>query len=167
MILEEVMKEYNLRKIFEQIVNISKDIAPFTVERLWEWTKFDGINKHLNNSLIIHKYSGVPIGGRKELLNNQNIKGKYLLFEFIGHLPEFDIKQYNKFEEIIETIISSQGILNPFTTLEIPIINGEAKDILFALKYQEKYEEEYFKNELEKETIEKIKTEIVEKCKEK
>jgi hypothetical protein len=51
--------------------------------------------------------------------------------------------------------------LNSFTTLEIPIINGEAKDILFALKYQEKFS----KNELGKGVIEKIKSKIVKKCK--
>jgi hypothetical protein len=157
------LEEYNLRQIFEQIISVSKDIVTFTVEELWEWVKFDDTNKYLNDSLSIHKYSGVPIEGRKELLNNQNVEGNYLLFELIEHLPEFDIKKYNNLEEIIETIISPKGILNPFTTLEIPIINGEAKDILFALKYQEKY----FKNELEKGVIEKIKSEIVKKCKQK
>jgi hypothetical protein len=157
------LEEYKLRQIFEQIINISKDIAAFTVEELWEWTKFDGINKHLNNSLSIHKYSGVPIEGRKEPLNNQNIKGDYLIFDLIGHLPEFDIKQYNNFEDIIETIVSHNGILNSFTTLEIPIINGKAKDILFALKYQEKC----FKNELKKEALEKIRNEMMKICKQK
>ncbi|MDR1147958.1 MAG: hypothetical protein LBK66_04940, partial [Spirochaetaceae bacterium] len=152
------MEEYNLRKIFEQIINISQNIEPFTVEELWKWTKFINTNEYLNNSLVIHKHSGVPIEGRKEKLNLQNIKGKYLLFDFIGHLPEMEIKQYNNFEELIESIISVNGILNPFTTLQIPIINGEAKNILFVLKYKTEIS---FENKLEKETMEEIKNEII------
>jgi hypothetical protein len=116
------LEEYNLGKIFGEIINISKDIEDFTISELWKWTKFDGINKYLNNSLVIHEHSGVPIEGRKELYNNQNIKGQYLLFDFIGHLPEFDIKQHNNFDELIKAIISDNGILNQFTVLQILLL---------------------------------------------
>jgi hypothetical protein len=115
----------------------------------------------LNNSLGIHEYSGVPTTGRKELLNDEKIKGRFLSFDCIGHLPEYDIKHYNGFEELIETIISGSGILNPFVTLQIPIINGIAKDMLFVLKYKN---ETSFANKLEKETIEKIRDEIIKIC---
>ena len=155
------MKKYNLRQIFEQIINVSESIETFSVEELWQWTKFGGVNEHLNSSLIIHKPSGVPIEGRMELFDNQNIEGNYLLFDFIEHLPEFDIEQYESFEKLMKAIISPSGILNPFTTLQIPIINGVAKDILFALKYKD---EVSFENKLEKETIEKIKNEIIKIC---
>jgi hypothetical protein len=156
------VEEYNLRQIFEQILSISKDIEEFTMEELWKWAKFYGTNKHLNNLFVMHEQSGVPIEGRKEIFNEQSIKGQYLLFDFIGHLPEFDIKQYNSFEELIETIVSINGILNRFTTLQIPIINGEAKDILFVLKYKNKTS---FENNIEEEAIEKIRNEIIKICK--
>jgi hypothetical protein len=158
------LEEYNLRQIFEQIINISQNIESFTIEELWKWTKFDNVNEHLNNSLVIHESSGVPIEGRKEKLNIQTIKGKYLLFDFVGHLPETDIKQYNDFEGLIEKIISASGILNSFTTLQIPIVNGEAKNILFVLKYKD---ETSFENKMEKGTMEKIKNKIIKICKEK
>jgi hypothetical protein len=158
---EKQLKEYNLRKIFEQIIDMSLNIEPFTIEELWKWTKFDNANEYLNNSLVIHEYSGVPIEGRKEKLSSQNIKGEYLLFDFIGHLPEMAIRQYNNFEEMIDSIISDSGILNPFTTLQIPIINGEAKNILFALNYKT---ETSFKTELRKEIMRKIKNEIIKIC---
>ena len=38
------LEEYSLRQIFRQIVNICGKIETFSVEGLWEWTKFDGIN---------------------------------------------------------------------------------------------------------------------------
>ena len=156
------MEEYNLKQIFEQIINISKDIEEFTIAELWKWTKFDGINKHLNISLVIHEHSGVPIEGRREIFDDQNIKGQYLLFDFIGHLPEFDIKQYNNFEELIKTIVSDNGILNQFTSLQIPIINGRAKNMLFVLKYKNKTS---FENNIENEMMEKIRNEIINICK--
>lgn len=165
------MEEYDLRHIFEQIINIFfsfNDALPqkaeetYTVEYLWKWTKFDSVNEHLNNSLGIHKYSGVPVTGRKELLNDEKVKGGFLSFDYIGHLPEYDIKQYNSFEELINAVISGAGILNPFVTLQIPIIHGIAKDILFVLKYKD---EASFENKLEKETIEKITDEIIKICK--
>ena len=155
------MGEYYLRELFEEIVNISRDIETFTVEELWKWTKFDSINKCLNNSLGIHKYSGVPVEGRKELLKDQRIKGDYLLFDFIGHLPEFDLKQYNNFECLIENIIGENGILNSFTTIQIPIINGKCKNILSVLKYKD---ETSFRSEYENKIIEKINNEIREIC---
>ena len=155
------LEEYSLRQIFRQIVNICEKIETFSVEELWKWTKFDGINEYLNNSLVIHEYSGVPIKGRIELLDNQSIKGNYLLFDFVGHLPEYDIRLYSNFDELIETIISDGGILNQFTTIQIPIINGIAKNILFVSKYKN---ETSFENELEKETIEKLKNEIIKIC---
>jgi hypothetical protein len=156
------LEEYNLKKIFEQIINISQNIETFTIEELWKWTKFDNINEHLNDSLVIHEHSGVPIEYRKEKLNSQNIKGKYLLFDFIGHLPEIDIRQYNDFEELIDAIISPKGILNLFTTLQIPIIDGEAKNILSTLKYKTEIS---FGNEMGQETMKKIKDEIIKICK--
>ena len=155
------MGEYYLRELFKEIINISKDIETFTVEELWKWTKFDRRNECLNNSLGIHKYSGVPVEGRKELLKDQRINGNYLLFDFIGHLPEFDIKQYNNFEELIENIIGENGILNPFTTIQIPIINGRCKNILSVLKYKD---ETSFRNVYENKIIEKMKNEIRETC---
>ena len=115
----------------------------------------------MNNSLVIHEYSGVPIKGRMELLDNQNIKGNYLLFDFAAHLPEYNIKLYNNFDELIETIISDDGILNQFTTIQIPIINGIAKNILFVLKHKNGTS---FDNELKKETREKIRNEIIKIC---
>jgi hypothetical protein len=104
----------------------------------------------------------VIIDGRKKPLNNEIIKGNFLLFDFIGHIPEYSIKQYNNFEELIEIIISKSGILNQFTTLQIPIINGKARNILFALKYKD---ETSFENKLEYETIEKLRNEIIKICK--
>jgi hypothetical protein len=160
--LDEQLEEYNIRQIFEQIINISQNIEPFTVEELWEWTKFDNINEYLNNSLVVHEYSGVPIEGRKEKINFQKIKGKYLVFDYIGHLPEMDIKLYDDFGELIKSIISVSGILNPFTTLQVPIINGEAKNILFTLKYKTKTS---FENRLGKDTMEEIKNKVVKICK--
>jgi hypothetical protein len=155
------MEKYNLREIFEQIINISQNIETFTVKELWKWTKFDGINEYLNKTLNIHKYSDVAIGGREELLDNHAIAGNYLLFDYIGHVPEFAIRQYNNFEDLIENIIGKNGILNPFTSLQVPIINGECKNILFTLKYKN---EKSFENKLEKETIEIIKSEIIKIC---
>jgi hypothetical protein len=141
------MEQYNLKQLFEQIIIISRDIETFTVEESWKWTKFDGTNEYLNKTLNIHKASGVAIGDRVEPLNNQFVTGDYLLFDYIGHLPEFAIRQYNNFEELIENIIGENGILNTFTTLQIPIINGKCKDILFTLKYKN---ETLFENKLEK-----------------
>jgi hypothetical protein len=155
------MKKYDLRQIFEQIINISQNIETFAVEELWEWTKFDGTNEYLNETLNIHEYSGVPIGCRDSLLNNQLIEGDYLLFDYIGHLPEFAIRQFKDFEIMIKKIIGGGGILNSFTTLQIPIINGQCRDISFALKYKN---EKTFENKLEKITIERIKHEIIKIC---
>ena len=155
------MKEYNLKHVFEQIVKISRRTESFSIEHLWKWTKFNGINEHLNKLLVLHEYSGVPIKGRNEFLDNQNVKGNFLLFDFIGHLPEYNIKQYDNFKELVEVIISNSGILNGFTNLQIPIINGIAKDILFALEYKDKTS---FKTKLDNETMEKIKQKIVTIC---
>ena len=156
------MEEYNLKQIFEQIIIISEKIEKFSIDELWEWTKFDGVNEHLNESLILHKYSNSPIKGRTELLpNNQNIKGNYLSFEFVPHSPEYEIRQYNNFDELMEYINSRAGILNNFVKLQIPIINGVAKDILFALEYKD---ETTFEDKLDKETKEKIKRKIISIC---
>jgi len=156
------MKKYNLRELFEEIINISQDVETFTVEELWEWTKFDGINEHLNKTLNIHEYSGVPINGREELLNNtQTIVGNYLLFDDIGHLPELAIREYNSFEDLLGKIIGKSGIMNSFTTLQVPILKGKCKDILFALKYKN---ETSFENKLENKIIEKINSEIIKIC---
>jgi hypothetical protein len=153
--------EYNLRKLFEQIKSISKNREEFTVEELWKWTKFDGSNEYLNEKLKIHEYSGVPIIGRNEILNDQIILGDYLLFDYIGHLPQFSIKQYRDFENLLEAIISQDGILNNFTTLQMPIIKGKAKNILFSLEYKNKIS---FENILDDETIEKIRGKIIKIC---
>jgi hypothetical protein len=155
------VEKYYLRQLFEQIINVSQNIETFTVEELWKWIKFDGINEYLNKTLNIHKNSGVAIEGREEPLNNQFIVGNYLLFDYIGHLPEFAIKQYNNFEDLIENIIGENGILNSFTTLQIPIINGNCKDILFVLKNKD---ETSFENKLEDKTTEKMKYEIIKAC---
>jgi hypothetical protein len=155
------MKKYDLRRLFEQIINISHSIEIFTVEDLWKWTKFDGTNEYLNKTLNMHKNSGVVIGGREERLNNQIIAGNYLLFDYIEHLPEFTIRQYNNFEDLVEEIIGKGGILNPFTSLQIPIINGQCKDVLFALKYKNEIS---FENKLENRIIENIKYAIIKKC---
>jgi hypothetical protein len=142
------MEEYNLKQLLEQIVNLSENVETFTVKELWEWTLFDGENIYLNDSLKIHKYSGAVIEGRKsELSNNQIIKGNYLLFDYVGHIPGFSIKQYESLDNMIDAIISPAGILNSFTTLQIPIINGNGKDISFILNYKDKA----FGNKLAKE----------------
>jgi hypothetical protein len=155
------MEKHSLREIFEQIINISQNIETFTVQELWKWTKFDGVNEYLNKTLNIHEYSDVAIDGRKELLENHTIAGNYLLFDYIGHLPEFAIRQYNNFEDLIENIIGGNGILNPFTSLQIPIVNGKCKNILFTLKYKN---EQSFENKLRNKTIEIIKSEIIKIC---
>jgi hypothetical protein len=157
------LKEYYLRQLFEQVIKVSKEIETFTVKELWEWTKFDNINSHLNNSLVLHEFSGAPVKNRKEALADQSIKGDFLLFEFVEHLPEYSIRQCADFEELIDTVFSHGGILNPFTTLQIPIIKGVAKDILFILKYTDKTT---FGQEFEKETIENIKNETIKICQE-
>jgi hypothetical protein len=159
--VNKFMEKYNLRQLFEQIIDISQKIETFTVEELWKWTKFDGINIYLNKTLKLHKYSGTAIDGRKESLNNQIITGDYLLFDYIEHLPEFTIRQYNNFEDLIENIIGERGILNQFTTLQIPIIKGKCKDILFTLKYKN---ETSFGNKLETKIIKKIRSEIIKIC---
>jgi hypothetical protein len=153
--------EYNLKTLFEQIISISKNTEEFTVEELWKWTKFDGSNEFLNKTLKIHEYSCVPIVGRNEILNDQIILGDYLLFNYIGHLPQFSIKQYRDFENLLEAIISQGGILNNFTTLQIPIIKGKAKNILFALEYKNEIS---FENILDDKTIEKIRRKIIKIC---
>jgi hypothetical protein len=156
------VSKYNLKHLFEQVVNVSQNIEVFTVNELWKWTKFCGSNEYLNKTLNIHEESGVPIAGRKEILSEQIIVGDYLLFDYIEHLPQFSLKQCDNFDELIETIISESGILNTFTTLQMPIINGKAKNILFTLEYKN---DKLSENKLEKETLEKIKDEIIRICK--
>ena len=149
-------KTYNLEQIFREIIKISEKIEPFTIEKLWEWTKFGGINEHLNHSLTIHEYSGVPTEGRKTPLHGQRIAGEFLLFDYIAHSPQFSILHYNDFDELVNVIISDGGILNPFTTLQVPIIGGVAADILFSLQYKS----DSFAEELDENAAKIIKTEL-------
>jgi hypothetical protein len=48
--IEGFCDKYNLKKIFEQITNISQNIEKFTINELWKWTKFDGSNELLDLS---------------------------------------------------------------------------------------------------------------------
>ncbi|MCL1994163.1 MAG: hypothetical protein FWG66_14560 [Spirochaetes bacterium] len=156
------LEEHNLRQVFEQIAKLCEKTDPYIdVGYLWEWTKFDGTNEHHNTSLVIHEPSGVPVEGRPGLLGEQTVKGNYLLFDYIGHLPECRVAQCGDLGELIEQIMSEGGILNPFTTTQVPVINGIAKDITFVLEYKDKIS---FDTVLDKETTDKIRGEIVKIC---
>jgi hypothetical protein len=131
------MEKYNLKSIFQQIVEVTNNIEKFTIEELWKWTVFDNENEDLNNLLQIHIPSGVATCERKNLLpESKTIMGDYLLFEYIAHQPSFSIRQFNDVGKLAQTILSDSGILNPFTTIQLPIVKGQLKNILAILKHK-------------------------------
>ncbi|WP_378174013.1 hypothetical protein [Aquimarina sp. SS2-1] len=124
--------EYNLAAIFKKIVEASKhtEDGGFTVNELWKWVVFDSENLYLNNSLTIHNPSGIAVKGRETKIDTTIcIYGKYFLFDFIDHAPSYRIISLKTLQELVSLVLSNSGIFNGFTSIQIPIINGEVSNL--------------------------------------
>jgi hypothetical protein len=153
------MNKYNLKLLLRKIIETASPVEKFTEEELWRNIIFDGANEYLNDSLTFHEPSRFVENGRVQLLrDSQTIEGDYLLFDFIGHVPAWYIKRMNTIESLIAAIISRSGILNGFTTLQVPVVKGEPKNILAVLKYKS----ESFNNERDWDLFEAVKENIKE-----
>jgi hypothetical protein len=96
---------------------------------------FKNKNEIYNTSFQFHESSGVYLTPRKILLNGTEvIEGQYLLFEYIAHIPQMILYAFETEEEIIENILSDRGILNDYTTIQVPIIRTKAR--LFSIDYE-------------------------------
>ncbi len=137
-----LMSRYQLSKILDQIVEISSRQGDHlsTID-LWSWTMFDKENQHLNKTMNIHP-SNVPVTPRTELLDNQTeVRGDYLLFDTCPHIPLYQMRQFEDLNTLKAEILSSGGILNSFTGIQIPVIQGIAIDIPHVLKYKNDIED--------------------------
>ncbi len=132
--------KYNLLSIFDKIskANLGEICTPFSSEELLEWTLFDRGNEYLNESLVMHKWSGVPIDGRSVGLDKcLEIEGDYLLLDYIGHQPSIHLRRFESTIDLANQMISSGGIFNVFTTIQIPIIMGQIPDMKALVKFKE------------------------------
>ncbi len=144
---------HNLISIFERISEATADEedCSFSVKELWKWVVFDSENIELNDSLTIHEPSGIAIKGRETALDKTIcIQGEYFLFDFIGHAPSYRLITAESPQDIVNLVLSDSGIFNVFTTLQIPIIKGEACNLneIIALIYKDELEEELIYQEL-------------------
>ncbi len=120
--------EYNLASILQQLSTIYFDDIEgyFTIQELWKWMLFDQENSYLNESLQIHKPSGVPIKERSvKLPKNITILGNYYYFKHIGHQPSYHLKKVESADDLVNEILGKSGITNMFTTVITTIIKGE------------------------------------------
>jgi hypothetical protein len=105
------------------------------IEDLYADLVFKNKNEIYNTSFQFHESSGVYLTPRKILLNGtEEIEGQYLLFEYIAHIPQMILYDFETEEEIIENILSDRGILNDYTTIQVPIIRTKAR--LFSVDYE-------------------------------
>lgn len=66
-------------------------------------------------------------------LTKEVLSSKYLLFEYIAHVPEGRIVAYKSMKEMENIICGEAGITNSFITYMIPIINGKVE--YYNLRY--------------------------------
>ena len=136
------MNKHCLITILKALSTIEIDIhhGNFTPKELWEWLLFDKENSYLNNTLKIHQPSGIPIEGRNTLISDKlTIQGQFLLLTFIGHSPSYSLHKLNTQQELAIKMLSRNGILNMFTTIQIPIIKGQIPNLDPLKKIKEKY----------------------------
>ncbi|MFD2562860.1 hypothetical protein [Aquimarina rubra] len=125
--------KYNLISILQQLSTIHfKEIeGSFTTQELWEWLLFDQENNILNESLLIHQPSGVPIKGRNiDLDKTLTITGDYYCFTYIDHQPAYHLQKLKSPDEVANLILSKSGVTNSFTTIMIPIVKGKVRPIV-------------------------------------
>lgn len=104
-------------------------LADYSLDDLYQELIFKGGNEQLNESFsMCHYPSKSHIVPRTiPLTGNENIEGKYLLFSDIGHLPEILLITFDSLTDLEQVIIGGGGILNPFTSIQIAILNGSVK----------------------------------------
>lgn len=120
---EEIMKGVSL--LYDE--TFVQDIEDFYADLV-----FKNKNEIYNTSFQFHEPSGVYLTPRKKLLNGtENIEGRYFLFEYTEHIPQMVLYSFETEEEIIENMLSESGILNDYTTIQVPIIGTKAR--LFSI----------------------------------
>lgn len=70
---------------------------------------------------------GNPRNEEREVTNTgeEVVVGSYLLFDYIEHTEDMYIEQYQSLSALEKAITSSSGVINPFTTYQVAIVNGE------------------------------------------
>lgn len=97
------------------------DICQMLVAELYRNNLGDHYDANeLSNELIfIHK--------NKRISNNELLASKYLIFDYIGHLPEVRLTSFENLPDLEAHIIGDSGIFNGFSTIVIAIIDGLVK----------------------------------------
>jgi len=66
---------------------------------------------------------------------NSEVKSEFLLVEYVAHVPQILLHEFSFLQEIEDRILSVSGITNAFTSVIIPIVQGEVRR--FSVSYSD------------------------------
>lgn len=130
---------YSLDQLLQQITlgatQLYHQDAWDETDALFEQLCFCPVNDHLNDYSTYHAPSHSFTSPRNHILTGQElITGDFLLLDYCGHLPEFRLSALASLAQLEQQILSSSGIFNPFTTMQIPLIAGQFQS--YSIAYQ-------------------------------
>ena len=117
MTLNHILNEIDL-----YILENDEDIKEIYKNKLFSM-KEDNLNDLYINTKDCYRYEDNIL-----LSGNEEINAKYLLYSYTGHNGTSILYECDSLEEIENDILSGAGILNYFSTYEIPIIEGKYKN---------------------------------------
>lgn len=127
-LIQKLLPEIDLKYPADINLEKIKEFEQWQINQMLTEVDFIGhANKHLVNPLNRSKESN----GFKErefpLTGEEVVRGDYLLYDLVGHHGVALILQFDSLKELIRFVLNGGGYTNPFTTYQIPIINGQIR----------------------------------------